>query len=76
MLVAAIGMRAFGSTRTLDFAAALLGRGAFMRRNGSNKAMLVVANQIAPAGGNKRFAHELVVLGLAVLDECALHRFL
>ena len=37
--------------------------------------MLVVANQIAPAGGNKRFAHELVVLGLAVLDKRALHRF-
>ena len=43
------------------------------RGYGTNQAMLGVANQIAAAGFFQRLTHELVVLGLAILDERALH---
>ena len=45
-------------------------------RHGANQAMLGVADQIATAGLFQCLAHELVVLGLAILDERALHGLL
>ena len=46
------------------------------RGHGTNQAMLGVADQIAAASLFQRLAHELVVLGLAILDERTLHGLL
>ena len=83
---AAVPLAAFGSLAggaTVGLAALLAGamatasrRLARTRGHGTNQAMLGVADQIAAAGLFQRLAHQLVVLGLAILDERALQRLL
>ena len=81
MALAALGPLAGGAT--VGLAALLAGamptasrRLARAWRHGANQTMLCIADQVTTPGLFQCFAHELVVLGLAILDERALHGLL